>query len=188
MFPSFLEKFCLSEEHLIELIENPEISWQIPSSSTCSPKNFYYELHNYVKKSPKIKMFSKTSIGKLYTKIDPYLRERKFRPDNAYRYIDRLVHPSSVPNLIHCQSKEPQYSSFNDDVTVETSVLDSLEPPHFNDEHPMIHVTDAKCRPTKVNAACLMKNISYLPRNVVRREHRSKGTNQIFKRMHTTAK
>ena len=113
-----------------------------------------------------MKMFSKTCIGKLYTKIDPYLSERKFRPDNAYRYVDRLV-CQSVPDVrvMHHQPEE-QYSTY-DDVRVENSVLDSCEPPHFNG----CPTAAAECRPKVVN---LKKKPSYQPGNVDRREHRNK--------------
>ena len=154
---------------MVELIENPRRSWQIPS--IFSPKNLFCELHKYFKKSPTMKMYSKTSIGKLYTKIDTYLSERKFRPDNAYRYVDRMVR-QYVPDV---HVIEEQSSSFN--VGVEASVLDSLtfNPSHINTEHIM---TDAAKRPPRVHAYLSR----YQPRNVVRRENRNKLKIKLLKK------
>ena len=164
VFPTFLEDCGLSEESLIKFIESPDdILWQIPKM--CSTSKFYCELHNYLKHSQRMKLlnFSKTCIGKFYTKIDPYLSERNFRPDNSYRYINRLVQSvqeESVPDVIH----QEQYSTCND-VSVENSILDSCEPPHYNG----CPAAAAACRP-RVS----FKKPSYQPKNVDRREHRNK--------------
>ena len=159
VFPPFLEGYGLSEESLLDFIVSPEVSWQIPS--TCLKSTFYYELHNYLKQSPRMKVFSKTSIGNLYIKIDPYISERKFRPDNAYRYVDRLI-CQSVPD-VHVMHQDQYFSSPTSlyDVGVEDSVF-SCEPPHFNG----CPTAAAGCRPKK--------KPSYQPRNVDRREHRNK--------------
>ena len=112
----------------------------------------------------KLLNFSKTCIGKFYTKIDPYLSERNFRPDNSYRYINRLVQSvqeESVPDVIHRE----QYSTCND-VSVENSILDSCEPPHYNG---CPAAAAAAYRP-RVS----FKKPSYQPKNVDRREHRNK--------------
>ena len=159
VFPPFLEGYGLSEKSLLDFIESPEVSWQIPS--TCLKSTFYYELHNYLKQSPRMKVFSKTSIGNLYIKIDPYISERKFRPDNAYRYVDRLI-CQSVPD-VHVMHQDQYFSSPTSlyDVGVEDSVF-SCEPPHFNG-----------C-PTAAAGCGPKKKPSYQPRNVDRREHRNK--------------
>lgn len=99
------------------------------------------------------------SIGTFYTKIDPYLSERIFRPDNSYRYINRLVQSAPDVHVMH----QEQYSTCND-ISVENSILDSCEPPHFNG-----CPAAAACRPN-----LSLKKPSYQPKNVVRREHRNK--------------
>ena len=88
-------------------------------------------------------MFNKTCIGKLYTKIDPYLSERKFRPDNAYWFVDRLV-CQSVPDVpvMHHQSEE-QYSTY-DHVRVENSVLDSVSHHILMDVPLLLNVFDQR--------------------------------------------
>ena len=52
---------------------------------------FYQDLHKFLKKWPHIRDSSKVSIGKFYSVIDLNLRNKGLRPDNAYRFVDRLV-------------------------------------------------------------------------------------------------
>ena len=168
-----------------------------------------------------MKILSKTCIGKLYTKIDPYLG--KFRPDNAYRYVDRLVR-KSIPgvHVVHCQPLK-QY-----DVGTE-NFLDGCESPHFQCQQncseevkdstqgekaeeapletgscppppkkktvalsaqtsppptqplpsssstpPMFNLPKARRQEVVVDAAASTKKLSYKPRNINRREYRSK--------------
>ena len=147
MFPQLLEQYGLNDELLNDLIEFPEsqVTWEIPSA--CSPTAFYKELHLYLIQTRK---YNKTMIGKLYIRIDPYLRERKFRADNAYRYIDRLVSRSKeitakketraesdvdTDNSPTCDSDETQTL---DSVCVDDSPLDACDQPHYNGCPPVI--------------------------------------------------
>ena len=49
---------------------------------------FYRALHCYLKQHFKS---SKTAIGKLYCSIDSNLQEKGSRPDNIYRFVERIV-------------------------------------------------------------------------------------------------
>lgn len=49
---------------------------------------FYRALHVYLKQHFKV---TKTAIGKLYCSIDSNLKEKGGRPDNTYRFVERIV-------------------------------------------------------------------------------------------------
>ena len=50
---------------------------------------FYRALHLYLKQH--FKATTKTSIGKLYCSIDINLKEKGSRPDNIYRFVERII-------------------------------------------------------------------------------------------------
>lgn len=84
----------------------------------------------------------------------------------SFDHVDRLACQCAPDVLVMHHQAEDQYLTC-DDVSVENSVLDSCEPPHFNG----CPTATAECRPKVVS---LKKNPSYQPKNVDRREHRSK--------------
>ena len=55
------------------------LSGRIPTIS------FYRALHHY------LKQHFKAAIGKLYCGIDSHLKEKGGRPDNIYRFVERIV-------------------------------------------------------------------------------------------------
>uniref|UniRef100_A0A1X7VSI2 Uncharacterized protein n=1 Tax=Amphimedon queenslandica TaxID=400682 RepID=A0A1X7VSI2_AMPQE len=52
---------------------------------------FYQDLHKFLKKWPHTQNSTEVAIGKFYSVIDLNLRNKGLRPDNAYRFVDRLV-------------------------------------------------------------------------------------------------
>ena len=74
------------------------VSWSLQETP---PVEFYKLLHGFLTKSSLTNCASKTVMGRLYMAIDPNLQSNVFRPDNAYRYIERKVasesacHPSA---------------------------------------------------------------------------------------------
>ena len=74
------------------------VSWSLQETP---PVEFYKLLHGFLTKSSLTNCASKTVIGRLYMAIDPNLQSNVSRPDNAYRYIERIVasesacHPSA---------------------------------------------------------------------------------------------
>ena len=50
---------------------------------------FYKEIHAFLGRWEYTRNASKTAIGRFYIAIDPYLRQRDFRPINAYRFVSQ---------------------------------------------------------------------------------------------------
>ena len=59
---------------------------------------FYQQLHRYMKKWPLSSSSTKTAIGKFYIAIDKNLQDKGYRPDNAYRFIERTVGSKQPPS------------------------------------------------------------------------------------------
>ena len=57
---------------------------------------FYENLHNFLKHWPETCSALKVELGKFYIAIDKSLQEKKSRPDNAHRFVEKLV-TSSLP-------------------------------------------------------------------------------------------
>ena len=99
-FPELLKKYGLSEELLYTVFQqsqNPDatyLSWNL-----CKPPtlNFYIELHGYLQKCPMTKNENKTAVGKFYNAIDPSLRSKMLRPDNAFAFIENKVKKADLP-------------------------------------------------------------------------------------------
>ena len=99
-FPEYLHQYGLSEEMVSTVYhqaQNPNATYL--SWSLCKPPtlNFYIELHDYLKKCPETRDANKTAIGKFYNAIDPSLRSKMFRPDNAFNFIDYKVKKADLP-------------------------------------------------------------------------------------------
>ena len=52
---------------------------------------FYQDLHYFITRRHQISTSTKVSQEKLYIAIDTNLRARDLRPDNAYRFIERIA-------------------------------------------------------------------------------------------------
>ena len=92
VFPNGLLSFGLNEALLTEVFDQVEND---KSPSWCLREvpdyGFYQDMHHFLKKWPRTHKSSKTLIGKFYSTIDINLKSKQLRPDNAYRFIDRLV-------------------------------------------------------------------------------------------------
>ena len=84
--------YGLSEDLLatvFDQFENDEtLSWSLRG---IPDHGFYQDLHPFLKKWPRTQSSTKSSIGKFYSTIDMNLNTKSYRPDNAYRFIERLV-------------------------------------------------------------------------------------------------
>ena len=91
---------------------------------------FYSKLHPFLKIWAN--SYTKTAIGKLYTRIDPFLKQRKYIPDNAYRFVERMVN-RFIPKIERFDEQKSDVTSvYHDLLDVNISPLDSFEPPHFD--------------------------------------------------------
>ena len=75
------------------------------------------------------------SIGQLYCKIDPYMSVRNFRPDNALRYVERLVNRSK-PEASDFQTGESDSEAVMvpnsiSATSVDASTIDTCYPPYI---------------------------------------------------------
>ena len=91
-FPEELYNYGLDEALLKTVFRQVEsgrgsLKWclhGIPS------KSFYKILHQFFKKWPMTQCTTKVAIGEFYLAIDKNLQEKGGRPDNVYRFIDRI--------------------------------------------------------------------------------------------------
>ena len=103
-FPLELLAYGLNEKLLMEAfsqVENAEdeksLSWYIRG---IPDYGFYQDLHEFLKKCPHTRHFTKVSIGNFYNAIDKNLRDRSFQPINAYRFVDRLSVQVTLVSLL----------------------------------------------------------------------------------------
>lgn len=84
--------YGLSKEVLISAMSEIESGNVAVASWTLSGRiptiGFYRALHLYLKQHFKA---TKTSVGKLYCAIDVNLKEKGSRPDNIFRFVERIV-------------------------------------------------------------------------------------------------
>ena len=76
------------EETMSSALENSIPKWIVVGIPTIG---FYRALHNFLKRWPVTKSLTKTSIGRFYIAIDDNLRKSGGRPDNVYRYVERIA-------------------------------------------------------------------------------------------------
>ena len=91
-YPEELRAHGLTEEVLLSTFQQilsgaESVDWQLISTPTT---HFYQSLHRYLKKWPVSSRSSKILIGKFYISIDAQLRAKASRPDNVYRFIERI--------------------------------------------------------------------------------------------------
>ena len=167
-YPEYLTENGLSEDLLTQLLSDDcDLLWEIPN--TCSLSTFYSFLHPFLKTWDKTKYCTKTFIGHFYMKIDPCLKERNFRADNAYRFVERI---SNVSRIEHVPTCTTEHETKSNDVGVDSSPFDSCEPPHF-DGCPIYTTWSTDLREHAKNTTVL-SNPTYIPKNVDRRENRKK--------------
>jgi hypothetical protein len=69
--------------------QSKKFKWKIPD--TCPANTFYSYLHPFLKSSEQTKHCTKSCIGQLYCQIEPFMSDRNFCPDNAFRFVERLM-------------------------------------------------------------------------------------------------
>ena len=101
-FPEELSLYGLTEELLAstfsQVLNNEKsLSWKLSSTPTVG---FYHALHRYLKRWPTTSRTTKIAIGKFYIAIDPNLKAKGGRPDNIYRFIEK-VSQSETDQLVN---------------------------------------------------------------------------------------
>ena len=126
-YPDYLIKHGLSEDMLIQLLSNDcDLLWEIPN--TCPSNTFYFHLHPFLKIWDRTRYCTKTFLGTFYAKIDPYLKERNYRPDNAFRFVERMV--NRFQHVRASDIPDRQLSAYSDsDIGVDQSPLENCYPP-----------------------------------------------------------
>ena len=71
--------------------ENAQAGLPVLSFTKKPSTVFYKELHHFIKYWSYTRHATKTAIGRLYLAIDPYLRQKGLRPDNAYQFVESKI-------------------------------------------------------------------------------------------------
>ena len=135
VYPEYLIDNGFTESILLQLLfhDCSDFNWTIPD--TCSTSIFYSYLHPFLKTSEKTKDCSKCCIGQLYCKIDPYMSVRNFRPDNAFRFVERLVNRSkpvaSDSQTGESDSEAVMVPNSISATSVDASTIDTCYPPYI---------------------------------------------------------
>ena len=78
------EELLTSTFHHV-LAEKRSLPWQVKGVPSVG---FYRAIHPYLKRQPQV---TKVAIGKFYIAIDSNFKEKGSRPDNVYRFIERIT-------------------------------------------------------------------------------------------------
>ena len=98
-FPEDLYDYGLDVELLekvydeVKIQKKGAISWKLKGIPEIG---FYESLHRFLKHWPKTRSAPIVELGKFYIAIDKNLEKKEMRPDNAYRFVERLI-ASSLP-------------------------------------------------------------------------------------------
>ena len=94
MFPKDLQAYGLNEELLVEVFsqvlsgQDRSLVWHLRG---VPDYGFYQDLHYFITRCPQTSTSTKVSRGKFYIAIDTNLQARDLRPDNAYRFIEKIA-------------------------------------------------------------------------------------------------
>ncbi len=174
-YPEYLSNNGLTEDMLLQLLfneENNQIDWTIPE--TCASAIFFSNLHPFLQTSIKTKVCTKSRIGQLYCEIDPFMAARNFRPDNAFRYVDRLVKRSK--SILGSQSDLNPIAPtiIAGEISVDDSTVGTCSPPHVSG-------CTSNWSPDVGRSRVNQEEPAYHRRNVIRREYRKKGKIESLK-------
>lgn len=86
-FPVQLINAGLNEE-ILEASLTLQGDWCVNNIPTVG---FYRCLHEFLVKWPKSRSMTKTAVGKFYMRIDHNLKQKGSRPDNIYRFVERVI-------------------------------------------------------------------------------------------------
>ena len=116
-----------------------------------------------------------SGVGQFYCRIDPFMSERNFRPDNAFRYVERLVTRSKgfFDSTTSAADSDKSGKSNSDailhssiaDTRVDESTIGTCDPPHVIE-------SSSNWAPDATSVKRNQEEPSYKRRNVVRREYR----------------
>ena len=107
VFPTYLRDYGLTEDLLTVVFNqvlrgDENLEWSL---THVPKKQFYKELHSFLKKWQISHISSKTSIGRFYIAIDPSLKRKNMRADNIYQLIDKMSQQKET-HAPDCQSQE----------------------------------------------------------------------------------
>ena len=94
VFPKDLQAYGLNEELLVEVFsqvlsgQDRSLVWHLRG---VPDYGFYQDLHYFITRCPQTSTSTKVSRGKFYIAIDTNLQARDLRPDNAYRFIEKIA-------------------------------------------------------------------------------------------------
>ena len=94
MFPKDLQAYGLNEELLVEVFsqvlsgQDRSLVWHLRG---VPDHGFHQDLHYFITRCPQTSTSTKVSRGKFYIAIDTNLQARDLRPDNAYRFIEKIA-------------------------------------------------------------------------------------------------
>lgn len=104
IFPKELHCYGLDEELLAAVFAQvssgkKHLHWCLQGVPNVG---FYQKLHPFLKKWHITCQSTKVAIGKFYIAIDKHLRERGSRPDNVYRFIEKVANmqPSAAEKIM----------------------------------------------------------------------------------------
>ena len=104
-FPDILLAYGLTEELLSDIYhqvverKKPSDKWQLQEIPNVG---FYQQLHSFVKKWYLTCNATKATVGLVYLSIDSNLREKGGRPDNIYRFVDKLSDKKPAIPMPYC--------------------------------------------------------------------------------------
>ena len=117
-FPEYLEKYGLSSDLLADAFyqaQDPSAAYICTKPPTAE---FYKHLHPYLLQWPVTKDNTKTSFGRFYNAVDPFLRKKSLRPDNVFQYVETQVKNAakSTSNPTHSTAIVPLRTSISEDI------------------------------------------------------------------------
>ena len=105
-FPEELTTYGLSEAMLNKVFTEVE-NYKRPLSWCVKGISFYQVLHQFLKRWPRSKSSTKSSIGRFYMAIDKNLQAKGCRPDNTYLFIEKVALSSqSSQSSLMCYGNE----------------------------------------------------------------------------------
>lgn len=134
-FPDILLAHGLTEELLSNIYhqvvegKKPSDKWQLQEIPNVA---FYQQLHLFIKKWYLTRNATKTTIGLVYLSIDVNLWEKGCRPDNIYRFVDKLSDkkpgiPMSYCHIAAVHNMKREITKCNEDIQALTTEVSELK-------------------------------------------------------------
>ena len=130
VFPKELYIYGLDEELLTLVFDQVQSEKEKKPLRWCLqgvPNNDFYQiLHPFLKKWPKSRLTTKVAIGKFYIAIDRNLREKGCRPDNVYRFVERVANTGHPDELVTYDRGITELKAMQSEVTRCTEYVTNL--------------------------------------------------------------